>query len=572
MPDVGGGDYDGGAAPGGDYADEYDYGSLFQTFTDTLEIDEATSPADIMKGTIMSNAYYKNTERKSKCLPDDKSCVPFETVEQGSMPTAKADVLRKYGALLHDFQLESQFILQPGDADTPTKLKNMLEFYESHAWIDKSTSQVAVYIPVYNHNLAQFVLVEVAFDFNPGGGVEGGVTAYAARFSPYSGGANGELFRKFLEYLLFLLVPIYVMLSEVWSVVVAFKEAKAAPDAGKWGGRFRRLRSAVGDYFSDVYNWLDLVTVVTLLWSFALWMGIVGESWAKKKVQLTDNMNVYTRSGKQKFLTQALLVKNAADAYTNYASVVGVSLLMMFFRIFKMVKFHPEFAVIASMLGHAGMDLFYFFVVFIFITLGFVHYGFLLFGTKIAAYANWWLAFDSVYMAMTIGEFGLDDLDAEYGHTQGFYIWFYLFTILMSLILINVFIAIVSEGFLKAKEEAAEKTLTPADLFLATLTPLGVANAVKCIENAFPACKEEGAEAIIRAPKDIKAALSKMMLPHGCWVVMNSGTLATSRLGYKTEEEEEEEDDGRATAEDVKKVEEKVDALAAKLEELLAKK
>ena len=75
-----------------------------------------------------------------------------------------------------------------------------------------------------------------------------------------------------------------------------------------------------------------------------------------------------------------------------------------------------------------------------------------------------------------------------------------------------------------------------------------------------------------RAPKDIKAALSKMMLPHGCWVVMNSGTLATSRLGYKTEEEEEEEDDGRATAEDVKKVEEKVDALAAKLEELLAKK
>ena len=285
-------------------------------------------------------------------------------------------------------------------------------------------------------------------------------------------------------------------------------------------------------------------------------------------------MNVYTRSGKQQFLTQALLVKNAADAYTTYASVVGFSLLMMFFRIFKMVKFHPEFAVIANMLKFSAMDLLYFFFVFIFITFGFVHYGYLLFGMKISGYSTWILAFDNVYRAMTIGEFLLDDLDGEYGDTFGFTAWFYLFTILMSLILINVFIAIVSEGFLKAKEEAAEKIIPSLDMFLSVITPLGVGNAVKCLEQTFPACAEDGAEGVIKGRKDIQGALSDMVTGKvGCWVVMNSGVFAASRLGYKTEgENEEDADSDRATAGDVARVEQKVEALAAKLDQLLAKK
>ena len=191
-------------------------------------------------------------------------------------------------------------------------------------------------------------------------------------------------------------------------------------------------------------------------------------------------------------------------------------------------------------------------------------------------------------MAMTIGEFGLDGLQEEYGDDPGFFIWFYLFTFLMSLILINVFIAIVSEGFMKAKEEASEKTITPMDSLLMCITPFGVSNAAKCLEAEFKEIAppkgdggggggdgEEGegggVTELFKSPRDVKKALSRMMIgPCGRWVVMNSGTLASCRRDAEGKEEEEEDGSDRATGDDVRRVEAKVAALEAKLDQLLS--
>ena len=137
-------------------------------------------------------------------------------------------------------------------------------------------------------------------------------------------------------------------------------------------------------------------------------------------------------------------------------------LLMNFFnivlclvRMFKFYRFQPRLAVVNGTLAKAGPDLFHFMLMFLTVLYGFAVITNILFGPQMQQYSSLARAFDTGFAYMNTAA---PDI-AKMSNVNGIMamVWYTSFMFLVTIVLLNVLLAILVDSYLASKEEQDEK-------------------------------------------------------------------------------------------------------------------
>ena len=137
-------------------------------------------------------------------------------------------------------------------------------------------------------------------------------------------------------------------------------------------------------------------------------------------------------------------------------------LLMNFFnivlclvRMFKFYRFQPRLAVVNGTLAKAGPDLFHFMLMFLTVLYGFAVITNILFGPQMPQYSSLERAFDTGFAYMNTAA---PDI-AKMSNVNGIMamVWYTSFMFLVTIVLLNVLLAILVDSYLASKEEQDEK-------------------------------------------------------------------------------------------------------------------
>jgi hypothetical protein len=69
-------------------------------------------------------------------------------------------------------------------------VEDLLHVLQEKLWIDKETKTIAISLPIYNMNHAQFVLLRIIFEFDMGGGIEYSIKVDSAKPNNFQSGTR----------------------------------------------------------------------------------------------------------------------------------------------------------------------------------------------------------------------------------------------------------------------------------------------------------------------------------------------------------------------------------------------
>ena len=190
-------------------------------------------------------------------------------------------------------------------------------------------------------------------------------------------------------------------------------------------------------YFSDFWRLVD--------WALVCFEG----AWIGMRIMITikkDAFNVDLAG--DGFVGRGL---SLASMITTANKLLGAILFMLFFKTLKFLQISKRLSVMWNAIVISITMLWPFFGAFIFVFTGFALWGHVTFGSDVHAFATPILSINTA-VDMLIGNGNLPALYAANRLLGPFY--YFMFTIMMTLILINVFIAIMCEAYNQAKAES----------------------------------------------------------------------------------------------------------------------
>jgi len=146
----------------------------------------------------------------------------------------------------------------------------------------------------------------------------------------------------------------------------------------------------------------------------------------------------------------------AAGDFANYLSFyrVGISLysivcIIGFFQGFQM---QPRLAMLTQTLYFSAVELTHHLIVVLVFSIAFAASGHFLFGLRIFGFSAFPLAWLSSTPAMVLGDFDWESLGKENFYTSA--VWLLSFVFIMTLVMVNMFMAIVMDIYTKVKQQA----------------------------------------------------------------------------------------------------------------------
>jgi len=330
-----------------------------------------------------------------------------------------------------------------------TRASHYLNMITEGFYIDALTTQIVVRFLFYNGYFGHFTACTVSFDFAPGGTIT--MTEVVKNFngSPYQTGQD------FIRFLLEVLLLGLVFGQFVFECLDCYAES-LDPDEGTFSS------DGLYKYICDPYQILDWLSIFLFAGVFGLWFGVYVP--AITNFQPSKRYNVYSDYNAPANFMNSI----AIDSYTEmvqmyhdadhlvqlmgtYMQLNGFCLLLVLFKVMKLLDFQPRLGIITKTITAAATDLVHFFIV-LFLILGiYTVMSYYLFGSAIDAFSDIVGAWNANYYLLL----GSTDYNAaimkEYP-VMGF-IFFYSFNLIVFFILLNVLLAIIVEAYLKVAEE-----------------------------------------------------------------------------------------------------------------------
>ena len=125
--------------------------------------------------------------------------------------------------------------------------------------------------------------------------------------------------------------------------------------------------------------------------------------------------------------------------------VIGVNSLIIFLRLLQFFKFNKKLSVLSDVISSASTDAGFFLLMFTIVLLGFSIWGNSLFGLKNEKFSSIFKATHTFFIMVT-GDADYDEL-VESGDPQLAPVFFLVFMVLFNLLLLNMFIAIISQHY-----------------------------------------------------------------------------------------------------------------------------
>jgi len=129
---------------------------------------------------------------------------------------------------------------------------------------------------------------------------------------------------------------------------------------------------------------------------------------------------------------------------------MGMNMLCIFLvlRLFPLLTFHEHLALTSYAIANSLNDLLHFILIFIIVVLGYSLVGHVAFGVELQRYETMWNSVQTMFQ-MSIGDFDYAELQSV--HSVVAPAFFISYILLVVLILVNVFLAIVLDAFVRRR-------------------------------------------------------------------------------------------------------------------------
>ena len=133
--------------------------------------------------------------------------------------------------------------------------------------------------------------------------------------------------------------------------------------------------------------------------------------------------------------------------------------LIILCRFFKAFRAQPRLALVTTTLAHASADLLHLLIVMSAIFISFVFSGIFLLGTHSDDFMNVEFAFNTLFRMM-LGDFDFKDISKQ--HRRSAWIWFVLYMVLITLVMLNMIMAVVLDIYTEVKYWSSGKNIESA--------------------------------------------------------------------------------------------------------------
>jgi len=292
----------------------------------------------------------------------------------------------------------------------------IIDFLQDIQWLDAATLMVSVDFNVYNPSDSLHTVARLVWEM-PTGGIFSNDEIKTWKFDRYHGEVSGSVL--FIVHVVFAMLVVIIsgmMAVDIYRHYSAHENEKKKKFWSKW--RMLDMLNIVIFY----------VTMVLLLYN---------ESVQKNRIDLFDTTQFYS--------FRRLQALSQLEAYS-----FAVNGFLLWFKLFRYLGFHPKFRFLFYMMSRGWQDLVMFMVILFVFYLAFAFSGFLIFGSDVLEYRTlgWSIISMNNYF---LQEINYQDLVASSRFVGNIY--YILWIVWMSFILVNVFIAILIDAYSKTQVE-----------------------------------------------------------------------------------------------------------------------
>ena len=307
-----------------------------------------------------------------------------------------------------------------------TEASGVVGGLKQNGWIDRATRAVFVDFSAYNANTETFLSVRILFEFLP----TGGIMPYPILrvLHPLTYTSSSDIFRAAFEFI-FATITLFYLITE-----------------GRELRNARRART-LSVYWGNKWNILDwivaLLSVAVIVLRLYVFVYILE---IRRRIEAMQADDEYVNLQPVMFQLQQVQNLNSINA------------LLLFLKVFKYLAVIPQMDLLFGTLQVAGLELVLFSVLFSIVILGFGMAFYMAFGLEVHGYRSVSASLISLFQ-LVLGIFDYDELwNANRVLAP---VLFGCFSVLVILILMNIFLAIINDAFAVVSERQKQaKSLT----------------------------------------------------------------------------------------------------------------
>nr|AKN21728.1 PKD2-2 [Schmidtea mediterranea] len=289
----------------------------------------------------------------------------------------------------------------------------MLRSLFENSWVTLGTRVIFIDFTLYNPNINLFSVMRLIFEFPTIGGVKTSNEFRVVKLLRYI--STFDYFIAACE-VIFCLFIVYYIVEET----IEIRKHKLA-------------------YFYEFWNWLDIVVIIISL--------------------VCAIFDIYRTASVQKLIQGLLSNENQFPAFDflsycqqQFNNAVAINLFIAWIKIFKYISFNKTMTQLSSTLTRSSKDLFGFAVMFFIIFFAFAELGYFIFGSQIEDFENL-IKSALTQFRIILGDFDYQQLESA--HRIIGPVYFILFTFFVFFVLINMFLAIITDTYAEVKAEIA---------------------------------------------------------------------------------------------------------------------
>mmetsp|Transcript_64915 Transcript_64915/g.155047 ORF Transcript_64915/g.155047 Transcript_64915/m.155047 type:complete len:832 (-) Transcript_64915:8-2503(-) len=304
---------------------------------------------------------------------------------------------------------------------------------EQNDWLDRQTKKIEMAIPVYNAELGMHTLIRANFYFSRGGHIWKKVIPQSQYASWHSHWLYG------LYDTIWMLCLLYIFISETAEIHSVIQR--------------KGLYGIISDYI-NFWNFVDWSSVLCGLAIIIFWAAGHGDrTELNSSLEKLGSLSVLEDTASYEAVVKdyfALLEDNIV-AVRRLRLMVAAYPLVIIFRLFKLFSAQPRLALVTKTLSFAAGDLFHFMIIFLSVFVTFMIFGIVLFGREVRSFTTVPRAMVSCFRIM-LGDIDWAELSVI-GRTEAA-IWLWLFVIIVSLLMLNMILAIIMDNYEEVKLQA----------------------------------------------------------------------------------------------------------------------
>ncbi|KAM4052642.1 polycystin-2 isoform 1-T1 [Anomaloglossus baeobatrachus] len=285
---------------------------------------------------------------------------------------------------------------------------------KSNLWLDRGTRAVFMDFTVYNANINLFCIIRLLVEFPATGGLVTSWQFQTVKLIHYVSTFDYFLAACEIAFCIFIL---YYMVEEFLEIY------------------YHRLH-----YFHSLWNCLDIVIIVLSVVAMAL--NLYRMSMEGPLSKLLADMNVFHS------------LESLAYWQNQFNNVAAVTVFFAWVKLFKFVNFNRTMTQLSTTMSRCAKDILGFSIMFFIIFLAYAQFAYLVFGTQVDDFSSFQ---DCIFTQFRIllGDFNFTEIE-EANRILG-PLYFTSFVFFMFFILLNMFLAIISDTYSEVKTDMAQQ-------------------------------------------------------------------------------------------------------------------